>query len=97
MSVNVVCEMQHRIRKDTEAFLALSSEGPVTWRRVNSDDRLARLDRAASKAAFAPANAPHDFIDRIARSPHATRIPLTTSASTTTKMSPRSRSISPAG
>ena len=59
------------IRKDTETFLALFADGPVTWRRVNSDARLARLDGSATKAAFDPANTPRDFIEGIARSPHS--------------------------
>ena len=59
------------IRKDTETFLALFADGPVTWRRVNSDARLARLDGSATKAAFDPANTSRDFIERIARSPHS--------------------------
>lgn len=59
------------IRKDIETFLALFADGPVTWQRVNSDARLARLDGAATKAAFDPANTPRDFIEGIARSPHS--------------------------
>lgn len=58
------------IRKDTESFLALFDDGPVTWRRVNSDARLARLDGSATKAAFDPASTPREFIAGIARSPH---------------------------
>lgn len=57
------------IRKDAAAFLALFAEGPVTWRRVNSDARLARLGEKAAKADFDPANTPRDFIERIVRSP----------------------------
>lgn len=59
------------IRKDAEAFLALFAEGPVTWRRVNSDARLTKLGDKADKAAFDPTNTPRDFIERIVRSPHA--------------------------
>lgn len=58
------------IRKDARGFLALFAEGPVTWRRVNSDARLARLGEQATKAAFDPANTPRDFIERIVSSPH---------------------------
>lgn len=58
------------VRKDTDRFLALFAEGPVTWQRVNSDARLARLGPAAVKAGFEPANTPGSFIERIAQSRH---------------------------
>ena len=58
------------IRKDTSMFLSLFADGPVTWQRVNSDGRLAKLDGTATKAGFDPANTPRTFIERIAQSPH---------------------------
>lgn len=56
-------------RKNAGAFLALFADGPVTWRRVNSDGRLARLGKGATKAAFDPASTPRAFIEGIVRSP----------------------------
>ncbi len=58
------------ISKDVKRFLALFAEGPVTWRRVNSDARLARLGETATKAGFDAGNTPRTFIARIAQSPH---------------------------
>jgi len=58
------------MNKDSGRFLALFADGPVTWRRVNSDARVARLHQTASKAGFDPANTPRTFIEKIAQSPH---------------------------
>ncbi len=58
------------IKKDTQQFLGLFADGPVTWRRVYSDARLAQLKEKTPKAGFDPANSPRTFIGRIAQSPH---------------------------
>ena len=56
------------IRKNADTFLSLFADGPVTWQRVNSDARLARLGGTSAKAGFDPANTPRTFIERIAQS-----------------------------
>ncbi len=58
------------VGKDTQKFLSLFSDGPVTWQRVYSDPRLARLGGTTPKAGFDPANTPRTFIERIAESSH---------------------------
>lgn len=58
------------IHKDSAKFLSLFADGPVTWRRVNSDARLARLGGINAKTGFDPANTPRVFIERIVNSPN---------------------------
>lgn len=58
------------INKDSAKFLSLFADGPVTWRRVNSDARLSKAGGTGPKASFDPANTPRAFIERIAQSPN---------------------------
>ena len=56
--------------KDSAKFLSLFADGPVTWRRVNSDARLSKAGGSSAKAGFDPANTPRVFIERIVQSPN---------------------------